>query len=123
MPHISHWPHLLACDKPPVLFMMNSKRDNTKPSFTESARPDPSYNPRKNVPDPALPKSIILDGIHPRDFRELNLIYCCEQCSYFNLETHKCAMNFKVEKHMRENQLALYNLTGKMAICRTQEVD
>lgn len=72
---------------------------------------------------PALHKSIILDGFHPRDMRELNLIYCCEQCSYFNRETKNCAMGFKVEKHMRESQLALYNLTGKMAICRTQEID
>jgi hypothetical protein len=73
--------------------------------------------------DPPFRRTIILDGFSARDFREMNLIYCCEQCSYFNLETKKCAMGFKVEKHMRENQLKLYNLTGKMAICRSQEID
>jgi hypothetical protein len=64
-----------------------------------------------------------LDGIHPRDFRELNLIYCCEQCSYFSRNAGRCAMGFKVEKHTRDNQLRLYDLTGKMAICRSQEID
>jgi hypothetical protein len=103
--------------------MSLSKRDNTKPSFTPATATDPQKSLRAKMSDPSIPKSIILDGFHPRDFRELNLIYCCEQCSYFNTETVKCAMGFKVEKHMRENQLALYNLTGKMALCRTQEVD
>jgi hypothetical protein len=70
-----------------------------------------------------LHKSIIIDGFNPRDFRELNIIYCCEQCSYFNNTEKKCAMGFRVEKHMRENQLKLYNLTGKMALCRSQEID
>lgn len=73
--------------------------------------------------DPPYPRQIILDGIHPRDMRELNLIYSCEQCSYFSSQSKRCAMGFKVEKHMRENQLKLYNLTGKMAICRSQEID
>ena len=73
--------------------------------------------------DPALPKSIIIDGINPRDFRELNIIYCCEQCSYFSKSRTKCALGFVVEKHMRQNQLDLYYRTGKMAMCRSQEID
>ncbi len=86
----------------------------------DSQRP---FKQRKLPQDPPEHRSIILDGIHPREFRELNIIYCCEQCSYFNTETHKCAIGFHVEKHRRENQLKLYNLTGKMALCRSQEVD
>jgi hypothetical protein len=68
-------------------------------------------------------RSIILDAVHPRDFRELNLIYCCEQCSYFDSKLGTCAMGFHVEKHRRENQLRLYDLTGKLALCRSQEID
>ena len=78
---------------------------------------------RRLPQDQPIERSIIMDGIHPRDFRELNIIYCCEQCSYFNTETEKCAIGFRVEKHRRESQLKLYNLTGKMALCRSQEVD
>jgi hypothetical protein len=68
-------------------------------------------------------RSIILDGINPRDFRELNVIYACEQCSFFDGKKKSCAMGFPVEYHLRENQLKRYNLTGKMAICRAQEID
>lgn len=93
-----------------------------KNSAVAEEQPRP-FKQRKLPQDPPEHRSIILDGIHPRDFRELNIIYCCEQCSYFNTETHKCAIGFRVEKHRRENQLKLYNLTGKMALCRSQEVD
>ena len=68
-------------------------------------------------------RSIILDAVNPKDFRELTLIYCCEQCSYFDSRKQSCAMGFKVEKHRREEQLRLYNLCGKFAICRSQEID
>ena len=78
---------------------------------------------RKSAPQPPLPRSIILDTVNPRDLRELNLIYCCEQCSYFDPERTRCAMGFKVEKHLRANQDRLYNLTGKFAFCRSQEID
>lgn len=84
-------------------------------------------NPKKALPpaplDPPFHRSIIIDGFHPRDLRELNVIYCCEQCSYFDSKKKACAMGFRVEKHMRENQWKLYNLTGKMALCRSQEID
>ncbi len=78
------------------------------------------------MPPPTEPRpgrTIILDAVHPRDLRELNVIFCCEQCSYFDSKKKTCAMGFHVAKHMRENQIALYNLTGKFAICRSQEID
>ncbi len=107
---------------------MSTDPVNLKSDALQSA--NDSLIPLKRAPkvrglpcDPPAPRSIIKDGIHPRDMRELNLIYCCEQCSYFNTETKKCAIGFRVEKHMRENQLRLYNLTGKMALCRSQEID
>jgi hypothetical protein len=75
------------------------------------------------VPEPPYRRSIILDKIHPREFNNLNVIYCCEQCSYFNTVKKVCAMGFKVEKHMRESQLAEYQRSGRMALCRSQEID
>ena len=104
------------------LVMSLSKRDNTRPDFTP-LRPLLPHERRPKVTDQPERRSIILDGISPRDLRELNLIYCCEQCSYFNPQAQRCAMGFQVQKHMRENQLRLYDLTGKMALCRSQEVD
>lgn len=68
-------------------------------------------------------RSMILDKVHPKDLRELKLIYACEDCSYFAPKAKKCAMGFRIENHLRENQHKLYNLTGRMAICRAQEID
>ena len=65
----------------------------------------------------------IRDGIHPRDFRELNLIYCCEQCSYFECEGQTCNLGYKTSPHRREAQLSSYGLSGKMAFCRFLEID
>lgn len=78
---------------------------------------------RKSAPEPSIPKSIILDAVQAKDFLNLNIIYCCEQCSYFSEDTGTCAIGFKVEKHVRANQDKLYNLTGKFAFCRSQEID
>ena len=72
---------------------------------------------------PSYPKSIIMDPVHPKDFRELNLIFCCEQCSFYHPVKKQCAMGFHTHKHTRENQLKLYNLSGKMAFCRSMEID
>lgn len=88
-----------------------AQKSNVKPAATLGPTP-----PREG-------RSIILDAVSGRDFRELNLIYCCEQCSYFDSKLGACAMGFHVDKHRRANQLKLYNLTGKMALCRSQEID
>jgi hypothetical protein len=112
------WPNMTLSKKDPSI----NSRDNTRPAFTP-VRPSTPHELRPRATVLPERRSIILDGIHPRDFRELNIMYACEQCSYFNRETKRCAMGFKVEKHLRENQLALYYRTGKMAICRSQEID
>ena len=90
-------------------------------NFTE-----PKNRPAKTIikpSSPPYPKSIILDRVKASDFRELNLIYCCEQCSYFDSKKKSCAMGFRVEQHLRENQLKTFELTGKMAFCRSTEID
>jgi hypothetical protein len=77
---------------------------------------------KRRIPDPPFHRSIILDGVKAADMRTMNLMYCCEQCSYYSAKAG-CAMGFKYQLHLRENQLRLWELTGKMAICRSQEVD
>lgn len=92
--------------------------------MAESAQKNPGRAAQAPAPTPPREgRSIILDAVNPRDFRELNIIYCCEQCSYFDSRLASCAMGFHVAKHMRENQLRLYDLTGKLALCRSQEID
>ncbi|MDC0980406.1 hypothetical protein OAQ84_01585 [Bdellovibrionales bacterium] len=68
-------------------------------------------------------KSIKLDRVNPRDFRELNLIYCCEQCSFYEPGVKVCSMGFYCKKHERKAQLESYWRTGKMAFCRFLEID
>ena len=67
-------------------------------------------------------KSIKLDKVDPQDFMQLNIIYCCEQCGHYSPSTRVCTMGFRPQ-HTRAEQLALYDLTGKMAFCRFIEID
>ncbi|MCB0421003.1 MAG: hypothetical protein KDD61_08405 [Bdellovibrionales bacterium] len=80
---------------------------------------------RENLKKSRFPhrKSIKLDPINPRDFRELNIIYCCEQCSFHNPGANVCTMGFYCKKHERKAQLETYDKTGKMAYCRFLEID
>jgi hypothetical protein len=89
----------------------------------DMSSPQPTPKRLRTMPSPPYRKNIILDKIHPREFNSLNIIYCCEQCSYFCQENKTCAMGFKVEKHMRAFQIEEYNRSGRMAICRSQEID
>lgn len=83
----------------------------------------PEIQPKKRrIQDPPFHKSIILDGVKASDLRQMNIMYACEQCSYFSPKAG-CAMGFRFQLHTRENQLKLWERTGKMAICRSQEVD
>jgi hypothetical protein len=68
-------------------------------------------------------RSLILDPIHPRDFRELSVIYACEQCSHFDEATQSCTIGYDAKKHLREVQIRTYEVTGKVAFCRFSEID
>ena len=68
-------------------------------------------------------KSLILDPIHPRDFRELSVIFACEQCSHFDEKQKTCSIGYDAGKHLLEVQLKTYHLTGKVAFCRFSEID
>ena len=85
--------------------------------------PQSPFEKRKRPSEPPVPRSIIMDAIHPREFNALNIIYCCEQCSYFDSKKQSCAMGFRVDKHLRAEQLRSYAMNGKMAMCRSQEID
>ena len=53
---------------------------------------------------------------------KFEMIFNCEQCSHFAPSSGICTMGFQPQ-HKRLEQLALYELTGKMAFCRFLEID
>lgn len=68
-------------------------------------------------------RTLILDPIHPRDYRELTIIHCCEQCSHFAPGTKTCTIGYEAHNHTAERQKRNYELLGKVAFCRFCEID
>lgn len=68
-------------------------------------------------------RSLILDPIHPRDFRELEIVYYCEQCSHFDSSTKNCTIGYDASKHLKAAQDRSYELLGRVAFCRFSEID
>lgn len=68
-------------------------------------------------------RSLILDPIHPRDFRELEIVYYCEQCSHFAAETQSCTIGYDASKHLKAVQDRNYEMYGRVAFCRFSEID
>jgi hypothetical protein len=78
----------------------------------------PSLN--KNTP---ARRSLILDPIHPKDWRELDIIHACEQCSHFAPADKSCTLGYVAANHLLETQLKNYEMYGKVAFCRFSEID
>jgi hypothetical protein len=73
-------------------------------------------------PNP-LHRSLILDPIHPRDYRELDIIHCCEQCSHFAPGDQSCTLGYDARNHLAATQRRNYEMYGKVAFCRFSEID
>ena len=78
---------------------------------------------RKNSGPRILRKSIKKDRVHPFDFLNRGMVYCCEQCSYFDHSNESCVFGFLTKPHLRREQLKTFELTGHMAFCRFLEID
>ena len=68
-------------------------------------------------------RTIKLDRVQAADFRKFDLIYACEQCSFFNPENKNCLMGMPTQPHLLEQQHKTFELTGHMAFCRFLEID
>ncbi|MCB0357440.1 MAG: hypothetical protein KDD40_10550 [Bdellovibrionales bacterium] len=68
-------------------------------------------------------RSLIKDPVKARDFNKLNIIFCCEQCSYFQPQNGLCNLGFPNHVHREEAQLKCYSMSGKFAFCRYLEID
>jgi hypothetical protein len=67
--------------------------------------------------------SIKKDAIHPEAYNRYKLPYSCEDCSHFKASDETCTLGMPTEHHLSRNQTSSYNLSGKVALCRLQEID
>ncbi|MBC7741527.1 MAG: hypothetical protein H7061_04990 [Bdellovibrionaceae bacterium] len=79
---------------------------------------------KARVPTPKrIGSSIKKDAIHPRDYNAYTLPYACEDCSHFKAENESCTLGLMTEPHLRRTQVRSYEISGKIALCRFQEID
>lgn len=79
-------------------------------------------NPKAFTPK-RIRRGIKLDRIQASDFLNYELMYACEQCSFFSPENRECMMAFPSEPHLQANQIKCFETTGHMAFCRFLEID
>lgn len=77
----------------------------------------PRHTPKR------LNKSIKKDPVHPGDYMKFKLPYACEDCTHFDHVTELCTIGYQTSHHRRAEQLREYMLSGRMALCRFQEID
>jgi hypothetical protein len=79
---------------------------------------------RDFLPKPSR-RSIKLDHVRAADFRRIDTRFFCEDCVHFASQApqaSKCTLGYRAQ-HQRPEQMALYNLSGKIAFCRAIEID
>lgn len=78
-------------------------------------------------PTPKTPKrlgpSIKKDGINPQAYNQYILPWACEDCSHFDHNEERCSLGYNSSHHRRAQQTKDYILSGKIALCRFQEID
>jgi hypothetical protein len=68
-------------------------------------------------------RSIKVDSVHPGDLRKYQPAFFCDDCSHYSASTGGvCTLGYRAQ-HTREEQMKLYNLTGKIACCRAIEIE
>ncbi len=71
----------------------------------------------------SIRRTLILDPIHPKDYRTLTIIHCCEQCSHFAPESKSCTIGYDTHNHLAARQKETYEGLGRVAFCRFCEID
>lgn len=78
--------------------------------------------PSKKTPKRLTP-SIKKDGIHPAAYNSFTLPWACEDCSHFDFQAERCTLGYNSAHHRRAQQKKDYEMSGKVALCRFQEID
>lgn len=81
-----------------------------------------SHYLKKQTPK-RIGSSLKKETIHPADYNQYNLPFACEDCSHYIIENKSCSLGLPSEVHQRENQKKSYEISGKVALCRSQEID
>lgn len=70
-----------------------------------------------------LTPSIKKDGINPVLYNKLALPWSCDDCSHFDSLVERCSLGYNAANHRRAQLQKDYELSGKVALCRFQEID
>lgn len=82
---------------------------------------NPSIHGKKS--SKRIGSSIIKEFINPSAYNQYKLPYSCEDCTHFKASNESCTLGMPTESHLRRNQISSYNISGKIALCRIQEID
>jgi len=76
------------------------------------------------MPTPKRPQpSIRHDAVNPTDYNKYRLPWSCEDCTHYDRTEDRCTFGYVVKWHKRAYQKHSYELSGKFAVCRFQEID
>lgn len=67
-------------------------------------------------------RGIKLDSVKASDLRIYDPRFFCDDCSHFDSRARQCTIGYRAQ-HTRAEQMVLYVLSGKMALCRMIEID
>jgi hypothetical protein len=70
-----------------------------------------------------MKNEIISDPVSLEQFKRMNYASSCEDCTHFESLNEKCTFKYPTTPHLRRNQLASLEKSGRMAFCRTIEID
>lgn len=82
----------------------------------------PPLSGRKPRTPKRVGSSIKKDAIHPSDWLKYPMAWSCEDCVHFAPQKTECTLGFNPIHHLRETQIRSYELSGKIAFCRFQEI-
>ena len=80
----------------------------------------------KNDDRPYLPRrhrrTITLDRVEAADLRRYDPRVFCDDCGHYSARDGVCTLGYRAQ-HTRAEQMAIYELSGKIAYCRAMEID
>ena len=62
------------------------------------------------------------DRVQAADLAKFAGRFFCDDCSHYDAKSRLCTIGY-VAQHTRQQQMALFCLTGMMAFCRFLEID
>ena len=77
---------------------------------------------RKKTPK-RIPPTMKKEVVQACDYLQYTLPFACEDCTHFKASNETCTLGLPTEHHLKRNQEKSYFLSGKMALCRFQEID